>query len=366
MNVHIRVVMTYELDSNDLEDQSFSFVLNCLGRQVCLPEVDDLRREVKADVLSLFVDVLDMPSIHGAAKIIGTYHVIEWLAAFRQPVWGFTHELGHNIGCRHQFLQDSSLSPFAYCHAYSRSSSPFFQTVVGFSPNENTILRFSNPDLLHSGVPMGDPATANNALCIRNSAQNLASRQISDCDGDGVCDIDEDCNGNGVPDPCDLDCGPAGGLCDVPNCGLAPDCNFSCVPDSCDITAGTSADCNANGVPDECDPDCDGDGIPDDCDSSCCIDSDCQAGNVCCNFVCRECCDPGDCGSGQVCCDYNCEAWECCDDSDCTVPLKFLCRTTDYTCVVCLSDDDCGANMCCTVSGTCSSFACAQQGPQGP
>ena len=237
VNVHIRVVMTYELDSNDLEDQPFTFVLACLGSKVCLPEVDDLRREVKADVLSLFVDVLDMPSIHGAAKIIGTYHVIEWLAAFRQPVWGFTHELGHNIGCRHQFLQDSCLQPFAYCHAYSRSSDPLFHTVVGFSPNENTILRYSNPDLLHSGVPMGDPATANNALCIKNSAQKLASTLIADCNGDGVCDIDEDCNGNGVPDPCDLDCGPAGGLCDVPNCGLAPDCNFNCVPDSCDLRA---------------------------------------------------------------------------------------------------------------------------------
>ena len=132
------------------------------------------------------------------------------------------------------------------------------------------------------------------------------------------------------------------------------------MPDECEIAVGISNDCNANNVPDDCEPDCDGDGIPDDCDSGC------QAGDLCCNFVCRECCVSDDCGSGQVCCDYLCETHECCTDEDCTVPLKFLCRTTDYTCVVCLSDNDCGPNKCCTVSGTCSFFACAQQGPQGP
>jgi len=63
-----------------------------------------------------------------------------------------------------------------------------------------------------------------------------------DCDGDLIADWDAvlagiaaDCNGNGIPDPCDV------GLWAV------------------------SSDCNGNGVPDECDPDADGDSIPDDC-----------------------------------------------------------------------------------------------------
>ncbi|MBN2561183.1 MAG: right-handed parallel beta-helix repeat-containing protein [Phycisphaerae bacterium] len=45
----------------------------------------------------------------------------------------------------------------------------------------------------------------------------------------------QDCNGNGIPDECDIDCGAPGGPCDVPGCG-------------------GSADCNDNGVPDECEP----------------------------------------------------------------------------------------------------------------
>ncbi len=63
-----------------------------------------------------------------------------------------------------------------------------------------------------------------------------------------IPDLFPDCNGNGIPDACDIDCGPAGGPCDLPGCGQ-------------------SEDCNTNGVPDECEADADGDGVIDDCDA---------------------------------------------------------------------------------------------------
>jgi len=62
-----------------------------------------------------------------------------------------------------------------------------------------------------------------------------------------------DCNSNGMSDQCDLDCGSANGLCDLPNCG-------------------TSFDCNTNSIPDECESDFDDDGMIDDCDAD--IDND--------------------------------------------------------------------------------------------
>ncbi len=58
----------------------------------------------------------------------------------------------------------------------------------------------------------------------------------------------QDCNSNGIPDPCDISCGAPGGPCDVPGCGQ-------------------SQDCNGNGVPDQCDPDSDADGVIDTCDN---------------------------------------------------------------------------------------------------
>ena len=100
---------------------------------------------------------------------------------------------------------------------------------------------------------------------------------------------DGDCQPNGIDDMCDLDCGTPGGVCDVPGCGQSDDCNGNDVPDECDIAGSTSADCNSDGTPDECniadcDPndvdcqDCNNNGIPDECDITDCDpnDVDCQ------------------------------------------------------------------------------------------
>lgn len=64
------------------------------------------------------------------------------------------------------------------------------------------------------------------------------------------CDIDKDCNGNGIPDGCEI------------SFGSGTDCNTNGVPDECDAAL---FDCNTNGVPDSCEPDADSDGVPDTC-----------------------------------------------------------------------------------------------------
>lgn len=77
---------------------------------------------------------------------------------------------------------------------------------------------------------------------------------------DGV----EDCNGNLVPDSCELfdtlaglelgnDCNGNTRLdeCDLAS-GMSADCNNNAIPDECDISSGNSDDINLNGVPDEC------------------------------------------------------------------------------------------------------------------
>ena len=79
--------------------------------------------------------------------------------------------------------------------------------------------------------------------------------------------VDNDCNGNGTPDDCeirdglemDLNGNLRADVCD-------PDCNDNDVPDDIDIANGDEADVNSNRIPDACDPDCNGNGIPDDVD----------------------------------------------------------------------------------------------------
>jgi hypothetical protein len=63
----------------------------------------------------------------------------------------------------------------------------------------------------------------------------------------------------------------------------AGDCNGNGVPDACDLAAGTSDDCNGNAIPDECElagNDCNRNGIPDDCDIASGLEGDCQPNGI--------------------------------------------------------------------------------------
>jgi len=74
-----------------------------------------------------------------------------------------------------------------------------------------------------------------------------------------------DCNGNGVPDGCDIDD------------GISADCDGDGQPDECDLVDN---DCDGNGVPDQCDPDCNGNGVPDACDIAAGTSQDCQPDGI--------------------------------------------------------------------------------------
>ena len=74
-----------------------------------------------------------------------------------------------------------------------------------------------------------------------------------------------DCNGNGVPDGCEIEAGDA------------TDCDGDGQPDSCQIDGN---DCDGNGIPDQCDPDCNGNGIPDACDIASATSLDCQPDGI--------------------------------------------------------------------------------------
>lgn len=116
---------------------------------------------------------------------------------------------------------------------------------------------------------------------------------IVDCNGNGIEDVtdvaegtSDDCDGNGVPDECQLDC------------------NANGIADTCDIAAGTSQDCNHNTLPDECEPDCDGDGLIDGCETVFDTDGD---GILDCDDECPDTTPQGACLCpivGECCFDF--------------------------------------------------------------
>jgi hypothetical protein len=94
------------------------------------------------------------------------------------------------------------------------------------------------------------------------------------------CGLKADCNGNKVPDECEVasHCSTIGwvafndcdGNCVPDDCDVstnaALDVNSNMIPDSCEVCASDPNDCNGNNIPDACEEDCNGNGVPDDCD----------------------------------------------------------------------------------------------------
>jgi hypothetical protein len=115
------------------------------------------------------------------------------------------------------------------------------------------------------------------ALTNPNNHQRICGGSVNDCNGNGREDTIDvvtfgfaDCNGNLVPDSCDI----ANGL---------PDCNFNGIPDSCEILAGTVADINGNGRPDTCDAvlfDCNANGVEDAADITAGTSQDCNGNTI--------------------------------------------------------------------------------------
>ncbi len=169
------------------------------------------------------------------------------------PALVIAHEIGHNMGCCHA-VGDGGGCPkgggllFEYSngHRFFGDSGTQWRTVMAYAPGTR-IGHFSNPDVLFDGQPTGKPnglvfPAAENARTINLSAFTVSNFRCNDgvCEGLDLPGTGTDCNGNGVPDACDI------------ALGASFDCNGNGVPDACDIALGTSPDDNANGIPDEC------------------------------------------------------------------------------------------------------------------
>ncbi|MCG8405231.1 MAG: S8 family serine peptidase [Phycisphaerales bacterium] len=122
----------------------------------------------------------------------------------------------------------------------------------------------NNVEQVHIDVPQPGKWT----IRVRGAAVNQGHQGYALLVTGDLETIQQDCNGNEIPDDCEIDCGVPGGKCDVPGCGTAEDCNSNLIPDACE----PADDCNNNGEPDICDlatgfsPDCNSNKIPDECE----------------------------------------------------------------------------------------------------
>ena len=233
-----------------------------------MDEVHTVRDALSADLVSLIVD--DMDDFCGTAYVMQSVNLGFESKAFSVVKldcavgnFSFPHELGHNMGSRHDRANPSGGAyPYSWGYIHPDANPPdSWRTVMAYpcqspDPACPRIPHFSNPLVLHNGnatgIPDGDPDSADNALSISNTASVVANFRDStacgtdDTDGDGVLDGCDNCLDDPNPGQEDQDFDQIGDLCD--NCPTV-------------LNPGQE-DADDNGIGDACE-DSDGDGVPD-------------------------------------------------------------------------------------------------------
>ena len=92
--------------------------------------------------------------------------------------YSFGHEMGHNMGLRHDWYVDNAITPYTYAHGYVNAPDRW-RTIMAYGSDCDAqgfsctrIQYWSNPSVLNGGDPMGVPAGTSTACSMGVSNPN--------------------------------------------------------------------------------------------------------------------------------------------------------------------------------------------------
>jgi len=97
----------------------------------------------------------------------------------------FPHEMGHNMGLRHDTFMDSASTPYAYAHGYTdpphgfRTIMAYNNACVAAGTSCTRVNYFSSPLNTYSGFTTGNASTADAAHALNNTALTVANFRAS-------------------------------------------------------------------------------------------------------------------------------------------------------------------------------------------
>jgi hypothetical protein len=183
----IRLVHTEEVAYNESQVDPLYAALMCITNPTdgCLDEIHALRDTYGADLVSFWLEA-------GGGYCGLAWHmdsVGSWFAPYGFSAvarscasgnYSFSHELGHNMGARHDVFVDSGDTPYPYAHGFAyppegwRTIMAYNTACIHQGTNCVRLPHWSNPGITRNGVAMGD-TTADNRSSLNNTAWTVAN-----------------------------------------------------------------------------------------------------------------------------------------------------------------------------------------------
>ncbi len=143
-----------------------------------IDQLHSLRNTYHADLVNLIIE---------SAQYCGiAYHMSTLSSGFESygfsvvardcatGYYSFAHELGHNMGARHDWYVDNNTTPQSYAHGYVNSGAKW-RTIMAYNDecsvrgiNCTRLQYWANPAVLYGDKPMGVSAGSNTACALRD------------------------------------------------------------------------------------------------------------------------------------------------------------------------------------------------------
>ena len=155
-----------------------------------IDQIHALRDTYKADQVTLVVESGDYCGIGYLMSMVSSAFESNAFTVVKRGgcmtgYYSYGHELGHNQGAHHDAYMNPTSLAYPYARGYVNLSGRW-RTVMAYNNacsdygfNCTRLKYWSNPNVLHSGVPMGIAASADNAHVLNNTAATVANFRVS-------------------------------------------------------------------------------------------------------------------------------------------------------------------------------------------
>ncbi len=191
VNQRINLVYAGQVTYDEGANPDFGMTLDRLTGKVDghMDNVHALRDAHSADLVSLVIEgaqycgiawLMSSPSVSFESD---GFSVVAQSCA--TGYYSFAHELGHNMGSRHDTYVDPNNTPYPFSHGFTYPAAKW-RTIMAYNNactavNENcTRLQYwSNPTVTYGGVAMGNAGYADNHTSLNNTAATVAAFRIN-------------------------------------------------------------------------------------------------------------------------------------------------------------------------------------------